>query len=164
MDIYEYFLGSSSSDVLVETYEISHPNFSQTYRVVKNVTTGVTVTTEVASGVVFDYYPLRTSRIKTSDNLDSAIDFNIGDQGAIIAAEIDQLRASGGMTVKPTITYRGYSSADYTQMIEGPFILEINDSARNVEGAAFQATPPKLNTLRTGERYTPDRFPLGGFL
>lgn len=164
MDIYEYFLGSSSSDVLVETYEITHPQFSQDYRVVKNVTAGVTVTTESASGVVFDYYPLRTSRIKTSNNMDSAIDFTIGDQGEIIASEIDTVRAAGGMSIKPTITYRGYSSADYTQMIEGPFVLEINDTKRSVEGAAFQATPPKLNTLRTGERYTTDRFPLGGFL
>lgn len=157
-DLANFFLGSSSNDVLVETYEISHPNFSQTYRFVKNVIGGVTVTLEDNSTEAFQYYPLQASRLQTTETLDSAIQINLGDQGEVMAAEIKRVRDAGAMNVKPTVIYRGYSSADYTTILEGPFSFIVEDVSRNDEGAAFEAKPPDLNTLRTGERYTLDRF------
>lgn len=157
-DLTNFFLGGKSNEVLVETYEISHPSFSKVYRLVKNVTGGVTVTLEDDTEADFEYYPLKTSRMQTTETLDSSINISLGDQGEIIGEEIDRVRAAGGMKTKPKVIYRGYSSTDYTTIIDGPFTFEIEGVTRKHEGAAFEAKPPELNRLRTGEFYRFERF------
>lgn len=71
-DLAEFFLASPPRVVLLDCLEISHPNFSQTYRIVRNAPSGVTVThsgepvtewvfdgvdDEVSFGDVFDKGP-----------------------------------------------------------------------------------------------------------
>jgi len=107
----------------------------------------------------------QTVLLATSEDLDNSVQINLGDQGDIMAAEIDAIRDAMSMEIKPVVIYRGYSSADYSQVLEGPFSLKVTDTVRTHEGAALEASPRKLNALRTGERYSLTRFPyLRGFL
>lgn len=159
-ELSEFFLASKASDVLIETYEISHPFFSKTYRFVVNSVQGISATDENSVVQDYEYMPLRASRLTASEGLDSAIEISVGDNGDVIAFEIDEVRDSNAMHIKPSVVYRGYSSRDYTQILEGPHRLEITDTARADEGAAFEAAPVTLDTHRTGELYTFERFPM----
>ena len=69
----EFFLKSKSSVVQLETLEISHPNFTKIYRIVRNAVQGVTVTLENGSSATFDYYPLAIENAGVRDDLDQAL-------------------------------------------------------------------------------------------
>lgn len=160
-----YFLNSKSSVVQLELLEISHPNFTQTYRVVRNAINGVTVTLEDASVRTFNYYPLRIESLGTRDNLDFGIKIDFGDLGEVLPLELDAITTSSGFNVKPMVRYWTYRSDDLTKPLFGPLILEVKNFNFNETGATFEAKAPSLNLNRTGETYRIDRFPmLRGFL
>lgn len=162
----EFFLNSISSIVQLELIEISHPNFSQTYYIVRNAVEGVTVTLE--DGVTtqfFQYYPLRITNIESRDNLDSGLKIQLGDLGELLPSEFDLVRSNNGFGTKPTLKYRVYRSDDLSSPMFGPITLEIINFIFNKEGASFEATAPSVNINKTGERYRITNFPmLKGFL
>jgi hypothetical protein len=162
----QFFLDSASSVVDIETLEISHPSFSKTYYIVRNAINGVTVTLEDGvTSQAFDYYPLSIKQTGASDDLDQKMQIQLGDLGDVVPAEIDACVADATLLTKPTLIYRGYRSDDLTAPMEGPFIYEITSIAQKSDAAAFNAQAPSLNTSRTGEAYSMDRFPmLAGFL
>ena len=168
-----FFLNSPSSVVHLETLEISHPSFSQTYWIVRNAVNGITAMLE--DGVTnqeFVYYPLHIDVSGASDDLDQTITVNLGDLGEIIPAEIDSYTtwaaaqiAAGSVPSKPAVVYRVYRSDDMSGPIEGPFIYEARTNAMKREGSLFTAGAPRLNLNQTGESYRMNRFPmLRGFL
>lgn len=150
----EFFLGSRASVVQLETLEISHPSFSQTYRIVRNAVGGIDI-----GGVHYDYYPLRITPSGTRETLDFGITGDLGDLGEVIPAEIDRAMAAGTMATKPTVVYRTYRS-DTLELLFGPVTLEIADVAMTREGASFEARASSLNVNRTGEIYALERFPM----
>lgn len=161
----QFFLNSSSSVVQLETVEVSHPNFSKTYRIVRNAIRGVTATIEDASNKTFDYYPLRLTPTKSSDDLDQAIRVELGDLGDVIPKELDLVNAAGAFGIKPSFKYRTYRSDDLSAPLFGPLAFVINNLAFTKEGCSFDAEAPKVNLSSTGEIYTVNRFPmLKGFL
>lgn len=161
----EFFLKSKSSVVQLETLEISHPNFTKVYRIVRNAVQGVTVTLENASSATFDYYPLAIENAGVRDDLDQAITINLGDLGEVLPKELDEISSNNGFGTKPTVVYRTYRSDDLTRPLFGPVLLEVTSFAFNREGSTFEAKAPSLNVNKTGERYKLDRFPmLRGFL
>lgn len=164
-DYAEFFLNSKSSVVQLELLEISHPNFTQTYRIVRNSVEGLTVVLETGETAFFSYYPLQIEIGSTRDNMDQMININLGDLGEILPKEFDEIRNANGFGVKPTVKYRTYRSDDLTEPMLGPVFLEVESFAFNSEGASFEAKAPSLNVVRTGELYKFDRFPmLRGFL
>lgn len=164
-DYSEFFLNSLSSVVQLELLEISHPDFSQTYYLVRNATNGVTVTLEDASVIEFAYYPLRISPIGSRENLDFGIRVDLGDLGDVLPVELDAVASASGYDVKPTVKYRTYRSDDLTAPLYGPVVLEVESFSFTREGASFEAKAQSLNLNRTGEGYSFDRFPmLRGFL
>jgi len=161
----EFFLKSKSSVVQLETLEISHPDFTKVYRVVRNAVQGVTVTLENNSSATFDYYPLAIENAGVRDDLDQAITINLGDLGEVLPKELDEISSNDGFGTKPTVVYRTYRSDDFTRPLFGPVLLEVTSFAFNREGSTFEAKAPSLNVNKTGERYKLDRFPmLRGFL
>lgn len=161
----EFFLKSKSSVVQLETLEISHPDFTKVYRVVRNAVQGVTVTLENNSSATFDYYPLAIENAGVRDDLDQAITINLGDLGEVLPKELDEIASNDGFAIKPTVVYRTYRSDDLTRPLFGPVLLEVTSFAFNREGSTFEAKAPSLNVNKTGERYKLDRFPmLRGFL
>lgn len=161
----QFFLNSAGSVVQLETIEISHPNFTKTYRIVRNAIAGLQATLEDTTVVNFDYYPLRLTPTKSDDDLDQVIKVDLGDVGQVIPLELDAVNAAGGMLTKPTFKYRTFRSDDLSAPLFGPLVQVITNLGFNAEGATFDAEAPKLNINSTGEIYTIDRFPmLKGFL
>jgi hypothetical protein len=155
----DFFLNSKSTIIQYETLEIYHPNFSKTYRLVRNASRGLTATLETAVQVTFDYYPLNITPTGGYDNLDNSIRIELGDLGTVIPKELDMITLANGFGTKPTIKYRVFRSDDLTSPLDGPFIYEINTFSFNEKGCVFEARAPSLNISKTGEIYTIDRFP-----
>lgn len=166
MTIYaEFFLKSKSSVVQLETLEISHPNFTKVYRIVRNAVEGVTLTLENDTQATFDYYPLQIENAGVRDDLDQAIKINLGDLGEVLPKELDEVSSNDGFGTKPIVIYRTYRSDDLSRPLFGPVTLEVSSFAFNREGSTFEAKAPSLNINKTGELYKLDRFPmLRGFL
>jgi hypothetical protein len=161
----EFFLKAPSSVVELELVEISHPNFTEVYRVVRNAVKGITVTLENGDSAFFKYYPLRIENAGVNDNLDQSISIHLGDLGEVLPKEMDEVTISNGFQVKPTVIYRVYRSDDLSQVLYGPVFFEVTTFSFNREGSSFEAKAPSLNINKTGELYKVDRFPmLRGFL
>lgn len=161
----EFFLNSKTSVVQLETLEISHPNFTKIYRIVRNAVEGVTLALENGQSVTFDYYPLQIENAGVRDDLDQAIKINLGDLGEVLPKELDEVSSNNGFGTKPTVVYRTYRSDDLSRPLFGPVTLEVSSFAFNREGSTFEAKAPSLNVNKTGELYKLDRFPmLRGFL
>lgn len=162
-DYSQFFLNSSSHVVQLELLEISHPDFSKVYRIVRNAVAGVTVTLEDASSHTFDYYPCKITPTGSANDLDQKLDLQFGDLGEVLPMELD--RVTERPSIKPILKYRTYRSDDLTTPLFGPQKFEISNITFKKEGALMQATAARLNLNTTGEVYTLDRFPmLRGFL
>lgn len=164
-DYSEFFLNTQSNVVQLETVEISHPSFSQTYHKVRNARDGVTVTLETAAAQAFDYWPMRITSMGNRNDLDQAYRIDVGDLGEVLPTELDRIAADDAFDVKPVVLYRTYRSDDLTAPLFGPLRLEVDDFSFKAEGSSFIARAPRLNNSTTGELYKLDRFPmLRGFL
>lgn len=160
MSIYsEFFLNSKQNIVQLELLQISHPNFTKTYNIVRNHVKGVTVTLETAAQATFDYYPVSIEAGGDLDDLDHSLNITFGDLGEILPAELDAVSTAGGMETKPTITYRTYRSDQLTSPLFGPVVLEAESFSFKREGCTFVAKVPQLNLNGTGEIYSLERFP-----
>lgn len=161
----EFFLNSKSSVVQLETLEISHPDFTKVYRIVRNAVEGVSVFLEDGNSATFDYYPLQIENAGIRDDLDQAIKINLGDLGDVLPKELDEVSSNNGFGIKPIVIYRTYRSDDLSRPLFGPVTLEVSSFAFNREGSTFEAKAPSLNISKTGETYKLDRFKmLRGFL
>ena len=107
-DYTEFYLNSDSNIVQLETIELSHSDFTQTYRVVRNATNGITATTEAGASVAFTYYPLAIDAGETRENLDQSFKITLGDLGEILPAELDAVATANGFDEKPVLIYRTY--------------------------------------------------------
>lgn len=161
----EYFLNSASTVIQFDLLEISHPNFTQVYRVVRNAADGLTVTLENDEEVFFRYYPLGVKPISNSDDLEQRLQVQLGDLGEVLPRELDAVSSANGFKTKPTVIYRTYRSDDLSAPLLGPLYLEVTEFNFTREGSAFEAKAPSLNINRTGEVYKLARFPmLRGFI
>lgn len=153
-----FFLSSPRSVAELELLEISHPDFSQVYYIVRNAFNGVTVTHEDSTSHAYTYYPLKITRSGATDDLDSSLNIDLGDLGEVVSAEIDAVRAGGNFLIKPTLKFRVYRSDDLTVPVYGPFVYDIAAVVLTREGTSFSATAQQLNIVTTGEYYTTTRF------
>lgn len=161
----EYFLNSQGSVVELECLEISHPSFSQTFRIVRNATLGITVTHEDLIDYEYIYVPMKIEKSDTKDDLDQGISITLGDLGEILAPEVDNVAAGIYFNVKPTVIYRIYRSDDVSSpMLKA--ILQMRNLTTDDEGmSTFIAGVPSLNDNKTGEVYSLLRFPpLKGYI
>lgn len=156
----EFFLGASSKVAQLETLEISHPNLSKVYYIVRNAKAGLTAQIEDASSKTFEYYPVRITPIGQRDDLEQGFTITIGDVGKTLPGELDRIAAATGWATKPVVKYRTWRSDYLSVPLFGPVILEIRKITTAREGASFQAKAPSLNSGKTGEIYSLDRFPM----
>ncbi len=163
MSIYSEFFFSSPPDVTeLDLLEIYHPNFSQTYYLVRNQQAGVTVMHEGAVGpFVYSYLPMSIKPLGSSTDLDQEIEINMGDVGEVISTELELVANSAiGFFTKPIAYYRTYRSDDLTAPLFGPVRLRIDGFSFNREGASFRAKAASFNVSRTGEIYRTEIFPM----
>lgn len=170
-DYSEFFLNTPSSVAQLDLVEISHPNFTQVYRVCpqfnRNEDDGHwTVDLSGAeTGIDFIYAPMRVQSPGVRSDLDFTVSIDFGDLGEILPAELDAVQEASGFRIKPTIRMWTFRSDSLGAPIYGPLTLEIPSFSFTQQGATFEARAPTLNTTRTGERYKLARFsPLRGFL
>lgn len=154
-----FFLQSKRSVAQIECIEISHPNFSQVFRIVRNYVGGATVKHEDNISYAYSFYPLRITRDGMTDDLDSSLKIDLGDLGDLVQAQWEQVVADNGTHTKPTVKFRVYRSDDLNTLLYGPYVYEAVDFSITREGTSFTAQAPKLNLTATGEIYTLDRFP-----
>lgn len=160
-----FYLTSQSHIVQLELLEFSHPNFTKTYRIVRNAVAGVTAKMEDGSLATFDYYPLRITQSATKDNLDNSLKIDFGDLGGVLPQELDAIAQADGFLIKPTMKYWCFRSDDLQRPLLGPVIFEVENIAFTQDGASFEAKAPSLNINKTGENYNLSRFPmLRGFI
>lgn len=161
----EFFLNAGSNVAELELLEISHPDFTRTYYIVRNAVNGITVTLENSIAQAFEYYPLQITAIGAGDDLDQVLKIQLGDLGSILPQELDAVSAAGSFGIKPVLKYRTYRSDDLSAPLYGPITLEISSLTFKKEGAAFEAHAPRLNSTATGEVYNTSDFPtLRGFI
>lgn len=161
----DYFLNTRSSIVALETLEISHPSFSQVYRIVRNHSDGITATTEESVSRTFFYYPCNITRSTASDDLDYTLQVTFGDLGTILPQELDRVFSDGLIETKPIVKYREFQSdgSTHSLMYYGE-PLQIASIAFNQDGCTFEAMNTLTNSTSIGMRYTTDTFPpLRGF-
>lgn len=164
-DYAAYFLNSPASAVPLDTLEISHPNFSEVYRLVRNAEQGLTARLETGELADFDYRPIRIRNLGSTDDLEQAMRIDLGDLGEIVPFELDRVAEMNGWAVKPTVIYRLYRSDDLEAPLLGPVKLEAGAFSFKKEGCSFEARAPSLNINRTGELYRIARFPMmAGFI
>lgn len=160
-DYSEFFLASRASVIQLELIEFSHPNFTKHYRIVRNAPDGVTVDLSPSEqGVAFDYFPARFQALGARDDLDSGLRIDIGDVGETVPGEINAVAAAGGFRTKPTVRYWAFRSDNLASPIFGPMTLEVPAVTMTEEGSSLEARAPAMNSTRTGDRYTLDRFPM----
>jgi hypothetical protein len=86
-----FFLNSGSNVVQLDLIELAHPNFTKTYRIVRNAVAGVTVTLEDTTVKTFDYYPVRLVPTGSKNDLDQTLEVTFGDLGTILPQELDRI-------------------------------------------------------------------------
>lgn len=155
----EFFLNCPARVVQLDLLEISHPNFSKTYRIVRNKVGGITATVD-GTPQSFDHYPLRITGMGDKSDLDYGLKIDLGDLGEIIPGEMDLVAAAGAFSIKPTVRYWTFRSDDLTTPLFGPITLKVAQLPMTRMGTSFEAMAPALNANRTGELYLISRFPM----
>lgn len=157
-DYTAFFLNGPSRVIAFDTFEISHSEFSQTYRIVRNKTDGLTATLETSAEVTFDYYPVSLTRPDKNDTLDQVLTIQFGDLGEILPTEIDRVYNADAMDEKPLIKYRAFRSDDLSAPMLGPLEFQVEGVAHTKSGAGLRAAAKRLQRFGTGLAYTFDRF------
>lgn len=160
-----FFLTAAPSVIQLELIEVTHPDFSQAYRYVRNQRGGVTVSLPGVGLTFFEFRPLAIRRTEVSDDLVSGLALDIGDPGDVLPTELDRLVAASSMSTKPALRYWVYRSDDLNTPLVGPLVYEVRSISTKGPNASLEAGAPERNASGTGEIYTFTRFPmLRGFL
>lgn len=154
----QVYLGRSGTVRLYECVIFSHPNFTQTYRFVRNKVGGLTATLDSVS-TDFSYYPLRLTPQGDDDDLDYGLQVDLGEVGDIASVEFDAVEAANGFGTKPSVQFMVYRSDDLTAPFLGPVEMIVSEVTIAREGISFLAHAPRMNDNQTGVTYTPDIFP-----
>ena len=155
----EFYLSAFGRVKRFECIKIAHPNFTQSYYIVRNKPGGLTATVEGAP-TVFGYYPLRITAQAQDNDLDYSLQVDLGDVGDIMPMELDAVAAADGFGTLPTLDYWAFRSDDLLTPLLGPIRLEVQDLPVSRDGTSFIAAAPYLNVNRTGELYITSRFPM----
>lgn len=154
----EYFFRSQTGIRELELVEISHPSFSEVYRIVRNAVQGVTVTLEDSTVAYFEFYPMKITPTGANSDLDQTMQIAFGDLGHIVPQELDRVQIAGTFAIKPVVLYRTYRSDTLTAPMTGPVRFQGQTFAHTKEGVTMNTAAPKLNQNKTGESYNLDRF------
>jgi len=158
-ELRDFVLSGPAAAAYVDTVELSHVSWSQSYRVVRNVSPSLDVVLEDLSPATFTYYPLNVNRVPAKEGLNLEFEVNFGDLGGVLPAELDRMRAAGTLYIRPTIKYRVFrSDSPSTGPIIGPWEFEVYTLTFSISGATLAARTRASSSARTGILYTARRF------
>ncbi len=158
-DYNAFFLDSPSSVVQLDTIEISHPSFSQTFWLVRNRSDGLTATLETFEQQAFEYVPFVMTESPIDETLEYELRIALGDLSEIMPPEVDRMVAAGTIKIPPNVVFRRFSSDDLSAPMVGPIRLQMVEPTVTFEGMVFSARPQSANRVATGLVYNFDQFP-----
>lgn len=161
----EFFLNGSREFAELETIELSHPDFSQTYRFVRNHMEGITAKTETGNYEFFEYRPIVFDILGFKDDLDQQLNISLGTLGEVLPKELARLKTNNGFLTKPSLIYRTYSSGNLDFIMQGPINLFAVEFLSRSDGTAINSQAENISASRTGEIFDLTRFfMLRGFI
>lgn len=143
---------------LVESLELSHPNWSQVYRFVVDSGESIVLHNENGEAHTYDYSPITVSRSSDSDTLEQEITLFFADVGNVVPWLIDAF-INDESIVLPLVTYRAYITDNYTNPIFVARDLEIESVSRDWQGTRCDAKAPSLNESGNGDVYNASSDP-----
>jgi hypothetical protein len=160
MSLSDFVLAGPRGAAYLDTVVLSHPSWSQEYRVVRNAVSGITATLETAAVVEFSYYPLVVKPPGARQGLQLELAVELGDLGEVLPAELDRMRAAGTMYVRPALVYRAFRSDDLAGgPIVGPWSFEVYQISASLSGSTLSARTRASSPARTGRLYQSRLFP-----
>ena len=161
-DYTSFFLNSSSGVTPLECVEITHPDFDQPFRYVKNDTEGVIVKhTPTGSNIRYDYQPMSIQRSTVTNDLDQKLALTIADVEDHLIESVLAARLGDNWNQRPQVKWRLYRDDDLSSPMVELQTLEVAALSKDDSGnCTFDAQAPELNSVKTGETYSLERFPL----
>ena len=149
---------SFADTIILETFEISHSQFSETKYLLRNYLPGgfVQATLEDDSIVTFQYVPTRLDRATQQGNLNQRFDITFQDLNEII--QVEEERIAPESREKPIIKIRSFEYSKRTRtvnaLIEGPYELEVSVISYTELGARISAAPKNTSQPNSGRVMT----------
>jgi hypothetical protein len=142
---------------IIQTVEISHPDFSQVYYLTDE---SEIVTATIESGLEVDFLPtnFEASLSSAKNDLDQNFAFSISDVDNKLDDELSRIPLDN--TENIVFIYRAYSSDDLSGAGYGAFKLQVFDVAQKVGSFTVTAGAKQLNWSKTGKIYDYDSFPM----
>lgn len=160
-DYVAFFLNTQSSVIALDCIEISHPSFASTLYFVRNVPDGIALMHEDNSSHYYTYQPMKIDRSNVSNDLEQTMQITLADLDDSFINAIKNIRHSAYPRVKPKIKYRLYRDDDLSSPVMSLQTLEIANVSKDKSGnVSFEAKAPELNSVKTGEVYGVERFPM----
>ena len=155
-DLRELLTTYPDGEYLIDTIEISHSLFSQTYYLTREPL-GITATLETAQEVVFTGANIEISLNSTKSDLDQNFSFTFSDIQNVLDDEMDRIPFDN--TEKILMKYRGYLNTELTEPAQGPVNLEAISVSQEKGVFTVEAGAPQLNWSKTGITYNYEDFP-----
>lgn len=154
MDYVAFYLNNSNQVVALECIEMSHSSFEKSLCFVRNDTEGID-----AGGIWYEYKPMSIQRSNVSSDLDQKISVTIEDFDSAIFARFKNI--DGNTLKKPNLHFRIYRDDDLSTPLLEYHALEIVSVSKDGSGViTFDAQAPVLNSVKTGQVYTVEEYPL----
>ncbi len=151
-----FYLNRSSEVRPIECVEISHPSFPKVFRYVRNSVKGVT-----AQGENYVYQPMSIKRNNVSNDLDQKLSLTLADMDDELSQALDGIHYSPYPRVKPQCVFKMFRSDELEFPVRQMQTLEIPTASKDDTGlVTFDAKAPQLNSVKTGQTYTIEDFPL----
>lgn len=152
-----FFLNAKGGLIQLECIEISHSSFEKPFRYVRNDTSGITVTHEDGLDYTYEYQVLEIQRSNVTNDIDQVMNITFADADDTFTKAMQNITT----TERPSFKYRSYRDDDLTAPMVIIQTLEITSMNKDGSGyITFEAKAPELNSVKTGEIYTLDRYPL----
>lgn len=145
-----------AGEYLIDTIEISHSLFSQTYYLTREPL-GITATLETAATVDFTGANIEIALNSTKSDLDQNFSFTFSDIENVLDDELDRIPLDNDEKI--AMVYRGYISTDLSAPAQGPIRLEVITVSQEKGVFTVEAGAPQLNWSETGIIYNYVDFP-----
>lgn len=156
-----FFLNTKSSVLSIDCIEISHPSFAESFRYLRNGADLLSVQHEDGSWHEYSYQPLQLQLSNVTNDLDQTIQVTLADFDNQFLEAMVSIRNSLYPNIRPQLKYRVYRDDDLSAPLLSLQTLEIQNISRDTSGnCTFNAAAPQLNSVKTGEIYSLERFPL----
>jgi len=156
------YTSAPSGEIIIETLEISHPNFSQIYYIT-NCGKDVTAQDEATNSRLFQYFPFSIVLPASSDNGFEDLSITMSNVTRIFVYELE--RASENVKEPIKFIYRAYASS---QLLVPGFVLpELSSTEVVVSEQTVTARASFIDLVNRNfpnQVYTPKQFPMLGFL